>query len=146
MLDLTMVDTAKHVISNLVAANQILLENSLVPQLINLLEEEPLEVPKILLSACASLENTGHRQVVDKVVLNDHGASLILAIPLLVPTDDVRSGTQRPEGQCVVNNVIVQIYLKSQQLIIKLSDHCRRFNRATAYAFIVLCGAEDVIP
>ena len=107
-----MVDTAKHVISNLVAANQILLKNRLVPQFTNLLEEKPLEVPEILLPACASFENTGYRQVVDKVALNDHGASLILAISLLVPTDDFRSGTQRPKGQCVVDNVIVQVYLE----------------------------------
>ena len=88
-----MVDTAKHVISNLVAANQILLKNSLVPQLTNLLEKKPLEVPEILLPACASHENTGYTQVVDKVVLNHHGASLILAVSLLVPTDDIRFGT-----------------------------------------------------
>ena len=109
-----MVDTAKHVISNLVAANQILLKNSLVPQLTDLLEEKPLEVPEIFLPACASLENTGYRQVVDKVVLNDHGASLILAVSLLVPTDDIRFGTQRPKSQCVVDNVVVQVYLEPQ--------------------------------
>lgn len=109
-----MVDTAKHVVSNLVAANQILLKNSLVPQLTDLFEEEPLEVSEILLPACASLENTGYRQIVDKVVLNDHGASLILAVSLLVPTDDIRFRTQRPKSQCVVDNVIVQVYLKPQ--------------------------------
>ena len=141
-----MVDTAKHVVSKIVAANQILLKNGIVPQLTNLLEEEALEVPEILLPACASLENTGYRQVVDKVVLNDHGASLILTVSLLVPTDDIRFGTQRPKGQCMVDNMVVQVYLETQQLTMKLIDHCRRFYRATAYAFIILCGAEDVIP
>ena len=109
-----MVDTAKNVISNLVAANQILLKDRFVPQLTNLLEKKSLEVPEILLPACASLENTGYRQVVDNIVLNDHRAPLILAVPLLVPTDDIRFGTQRPKSQCVVDNVVVQVYLEPQ--------------------------------
>lgn len=54
-----MIDTAKHVISNVVATNQILLKNNIIPQLINLLEEESLVVPVILLSTQTSLENTG---------------------------------------------------------------------------------------
>lgn len=55
--ELTMINTAKHVISNTIATNQILLKHRLVPLLVDLLKEEPLEVPVILLSAYTSFEN-----------------------------------------------------------------------------------------
>ena len=109
----TVIDTAKHVISNTITANQILLKDRLVPSLVNLLEEEPLVVPVIFLSAYTSFENARYGQIFDEIVLDDHGAALVPAISFLVQTNRLRLGAQSPKRQRVVNNVVVQIHLKN---------------------------------
>lgn len=108
-----MINTAKHVIGNTIPTHQIPLKDCLVSMLVDLLEEEPLVVAVIFLSAYTSFENAWYGQIFDKVVLDDHGASLVLAISFLVLTDCLRLGAQSPKSQRVVNDMVVQVHLKS---------------------------------
>ena len=78
--------------------------------LVDLLEEEPLEVAVVFLSAYTSFENTWYSEIFDEVVLDDHGASLVLGISFLVKADRLRLGAQSPKSQRVVNNMVVQIH------------------------------------
>ena len=67
-----MIDTAEHVISNFAATNQILLKNSLVALLIDLLEKESLKISEVFFSARTSLEYARNAKIFDKIILNDH--------------------------------------------------------------------------
>ena len=107
--ELTHVDTTKHIISNLAPIQQVLLEHPLVPLGIDLLQKEPLEVPKVLISSQTPSEDLGNGHVLDQPALHDHALALVLGIAFLMEANSLGSGPESPEREGMVHNVIVDV-------------------------------------